>query len=262
MNVKKRKLISLQMIGFELRNVIGNPYVHIFGVGLPIFLAMLITKVSASEIPDNTMISMVTTAIYLGMGTLIPMATILMGYAVSYAQELDKGIPQRMQLFGIKNSISLTNRAISEMIFIFAAFIVFFFSGFLFSDIERPTITGFISYILCILILSIIFLVLAHGIACICRNFGFTYCVSMMTYFAFMILGGLMGVRYEDLPAWAQAVAKLLPITYISQDFYQIWTGETYNYMPMIQSFLFLGAVSGIVLFLSTKRRPGNMRHL
>ena len=33
---KKGKLISPQMILFEFRNTIGNPYVHIFGVGMPI----------------------------------------------------------------------------------------------------------------------------------------------------------------------------------------------------------------------------------
>ena len=94
------------------------------------------------------------------------------------------------------------------------------------------------------------------GVACICRSFGRTYCVSMMLYFAFMIFSGMMGVEYADLPKWAQAVARMLPVTYINRDFYQVWLGEAYNFMPMIQSYLFLGAVSGILLFLVWKRSP------
>ena len=78
----------------------------------------------------------------------------------------------------------------------------------------------------------------------------------MMLYFAFMIFSGMMGVEYADLPKWAQAVARMLPVTYINRDFYQVWSGEAYNFMPMIQSYLFLGAVSGILLFLVWKRSP------
>lgn len=263
MQGKAGKIITPQMMKFEILNVIGNPYVHIFGVGLPVVLALLITKVAAGEMAGNGMAlasaSMVSTSIYLGMGTLIPMAVLLMGYAVSYAQELSKGIPERMQLFGIKNSVSLCNRALAELVFLAVAFFIFFATGYLFSDVEPPTATGLVSYVLCILIFSMVCLALAHGIACLSRNFGKAYCVSMMTYFAFMILGGMMGISYDNLPKWAQMAARLLPVTYINRDFYQIWAGKTYNWMPMVQSFLFLGAVSGILLFLAC-RRPSGVR--
>lgn len=255
MNKKTRKAVSRQMILFELRNVVGNPYVHIFGIGFPILMALLITRIVASEATDSMFIPMASTSVYLGLGTLIPMATILMGYTVGYAQELDKGIPQRMQLFGIKNSATLCNRAISEVLFIAAGFFLFFLSGCLFSSIKRPVISGAVCYALCMLLFSLICLGLGHGIACLCHNFGRAYCVSMLTYFAFMILGGMMGITYDNLPKWAKFFAKLLPVTYINQDFYKIWTGEAYNFMPMVQSFLFLAAVAGILLFFAGKRK-------
>lgn len=255
MNRQKRKLISRQMVLFELRNVVGNPYVHIFGIGFPILLALLITRVIASEAVNSTVIAISSTSVYLGMGTLIPMATILMGYTVGYAQELDKGIPQRMQLFGIKSNVTLCNRAIAEVIFITAGFILYFVSGCLFSSIKRPVISGVVSYVLCMSVLSLICLGLGHGIACLCHNFGRAYCVSMLTYFAFMILGGMMGITYDNLPEWAKFFAKLLPVTYINQDFYRIWTGEAYNFMPMVQSFLFLAAVAVLLLFFTGKRK-------
>lgn len=249
-----RKIITPHMLKFQMLNILGNPYVHIFGVGLPVVLALLITKVAISEIPDAGIAPVVSTSIYLGMGALIPMAVLLMGYSVSYAQELSKGIPERMQLFGIRKSILFCNQVIVQMLFLTAAFLIFFLSGFLFSDIERPTASGLICYILCMAVFSIICLSLAHGIACICRSFGRTYCISMILYFAFMILGGMMGISYEDLPEWAQMIAKLLPVTYINRDFYQIWAGKTYHYMPMIQSFLFFGGISGVILFFALKR--------
>lgn len=88
MQTKKRKLISIQMVGFELRNVIGNPYVHIFGIGLPIVLAMLITRMAVSEIPNEMAATAAATSVYLGAAAMIPMAVLLMGYAVGYAEEM------------------------------------------------------------------------------------------------------------------------------------------------------------------------------
>lgn len=252
-----QKIITPQMLKFQMLNILGNPYVHIFGVGLPVVLALLITKVAATELQDARIAPVVSTSIYLGMGTLIPMAVLLMGYSVSYAQELSKGIPERMQLFGIRKSALFCNQLIVQMLFLTAAFLIFFLSGCLFSDIERPTASGLICYILCMTVFSIICLSLAHGIACICHSFGKTYCVSMILYFAFMILGGMMGITYENLPEWAQTVAKLLPVTYINRDFYEIWAGKTYDFMPMIQSFLFFGSVSGVILFFALKRPSG-----
>lgn len=255
MQDRKRKIFSSQMMKYELLNVLLNPYIHIFGLGLPIVLAMLITKVAVSELPSDELGPMVATTVYLGMGALIPMAVLLMGYAVSYAQELSKGIPERMHLFGIKNSVSFCNRALVQLLFLIAAFLLFFLTGFLFSDLKKPEPGGLVIYVICMVGFSAICLALAHGIACILRNFGKTYCVSMILYFAFMILGGMMGISYEDLPKWAQTVAKLLPVTYINKDFYKIWIGERYHFMPMVQSYLFLGAVSGILLFVVLKRR-------
>ncbi len=254
---KKENLISVFLLKYELLHVAGNPYVHIFGVGLPVLLAMLITKVALSDLPGEQWQPMATTSIYLGMGTLIPMAVLLMGYAVSYAQELSRGIPERLQLFGINKTALFCNRALLQFLFLLLAFAVFFLSGCLCYKLQRPTLYGLFAYVLCMAAFSMICLALGHGIACVCRSFGKTYCVSIMLYFAFMILGGMMGISYQDLPKWVQSAAKLLPVTSINRDFYKIWTGETYNYIPMLQSYLFLGAVSGILLFLALRGNAG-----
>ena len=76
----------------------------------------------------------------------------------------------------------------------------------------------------------------------------------MLLYFVFMILGGMMGITYDNLPSAVQVIAKLLPVTYINRDFYTVWTGKQYNFMPMAQSYLLMAAIAGIALFLSVKR--------
>ncbi len=254
MQNKKRKLISLQMIQFELRKTIGNPYVHIFGVGFPILLVNIIAHSIATEITDEAMLSMIITTLFLGIGTIIPLATVLMGYGVSRAQELEKGIPQRMELFGIKTRTALCNRVVAEGIFMIFAFCIYFGVGYLCLDLEVPVVSGVLLYIVCILALSGIVFCLAYAIATIFKKFGVTYCITMLIYFAIMIFSGMMGISYDSMSGGMQAVAKLLPTTYINNDFYTVWVGESYNFVPMVQSYLFFAAVAGIMLFIAIKR--------
>lgn len=172
--MKKRKLFSLQMLTFEFRNTIGNPYVHIFGVGMPILMLFVISRAVTAELNEPAILSSVVTSLFLGIGAIIPMATVLMGYGVSHAQEMEKGIPQRMELFGIPERITLCNRAVSEGIFMLIAFGIYFAVAFLFMDVTKPTISGISLYMGCILILSIILFCLAHAIATILQKFGTT----------------------------------------------------------------------------------------
>lgn len=248
-------MVSPQMLLYEFRNTVGNPYVHIFGVGMPILMMIIITRAVIAEITEEAFLSVAVTSVFLGIGSLIPMATVFMGYGVSHAQEMEKGIPQRMELFGIRQGISICNRALSEVIFMAAAFCIYFVVGFFVVGVETPKALGALLYLVCILGLSVILFVLAHAISTLLKKFALTYCVTMLLYFSMMILGGMMGISYDNMPSGVQAAAKLLPVTYINRDFYTVWSGKSYNFMPMLQSYLFLAAVAGILLFLCMRVR-------
>ncbi|MCI8542622.1 ABC transporter permease [Acetatifactor aquisgranensis] len=255
MENNERKTVSRQMLAFEFRKTIGNPYVHIFGVGMPVLMMIIITRAVVGEIADAAIRSGVNTTVFLGIGALIPMATIFMGYGVSNAQELEKGIPQRMELFGIKPGVTICNRILAEAIFMFLAFLIYFAVGYAAVDLEAPELSGALLYAVCILGFSVFLFCFAYGISSLLRKFSLTYCVTMLLYFAMMILGGMMGISYENLPPAVQLVAKLLPVTYINRDFYTVWKGENYNFVPMLQSYLLMGAAAGILMFFTMKRR-------
>ena len=76
MKENKRKTVSLSMIIYELRNVTGNPFVHIFGIGLPIFFLFIITRIVVSNLQDTSLIKTASTSVFLGISTIIPMAMI------------------------------------------------------------------------------------------------------------------------------------------------------------------------------------------
>lgn len=261
MSNHKKSNISPSMIQFEFRTITGNPYVHIFGVGMPVLMAVISAMAMRSEIPEGSVLDTAVTGMFLGVGTIIPLATILMGYSATYSQELEKGIPQRMALFGISPIVTIINRIISEGIFLLLAFVVYFAAGFFVLDVDCPSISGFFCYMLCILLIGVISFLLAHSIASFFRKFGITYCISMILYFGIMIISGMMGISYEMLPTPVQAVSRLLPTTYITKDFADVWLGKDYNFMPLLQSFLFVGALTGILLFFSLKKSSRKQFH-
>jgi len=100
---------------------------------------------------------------------------------------------------------------------------------------------------------------LAHGIANLVKKFGLTYLITMILYFGMMILSGMMGITVDQLPKGVKVVSNLLPSTYFNKDFYTVWVGKSYNYGPMIQSYIFMMAIAGILLFIMTYRSKKNL---
>lgn len=248
MTNKTRKSLTLQMLLFELRNITGNPYVHLFGIAMPILMSYIIIRGVTMEVSDPALLCTISTSVFLGIGVVIPMAIALMGYAATRAQEMEKGIPERLELFGIRSSITLCNRIAAELIFILVVFILYFVYGCLFLELDPPKASGAVIYTISMLALTIILLCIAHGIASILKKFGPTYCVVMILYFTLMLFSGMMGLSYDNMPSGIQFVAKLLPTTYLNKDIYTIWVGESCRFAPMIQSYLLWAVIAGILL--------------
>lgn len=255
----KKNKVSIQMVSYELRNISGNPFVHIFGIGFPILLAILISKGVSSDITNETYLKQAVTMIFLGIGSIIPMATIFMGYASTASIDLEKGIPLRMQLFGFEEKYTILNRLMAEFVYMTFAFVLYGIVGYFMLQINVPTIQGFLMYILCIYVFSGVLFIMAHAIANLVQKFGLTYMITMILYFGMMILSGMMGISTDQLPKPVKLLANLLPSTYFQKDFYKVWMGKSYNYMPMLQAYIFFIAIAGILLFFMIYRLKRNI---
>mgnify|MGYP002077520049 FL=1 len=140
---------------------------------------------------------------------------------------------------------------IAQVVILTVAFFVFGIFQIFVMDIQKPTMFSFFCLLLSLYLISIMMLIISHALSNIFRKFSLTFGVTMMFYFFMMVLTGMMGVKTEQLPKALQAIARTLPMTYISNDFIDFWQGGMYNFMPLIQSFLFLGAICGILLLFS-----------
>lgn len=248
------KKLTLRLVGYELRNAAGNWFSVFFGVAFPILMSLLISKAFAGDMPVEA-VPAFETGVFISMSLIVPMATLLVGYAANYSQELEKEIPLRLRLFGCSEGALLGAKMIANLIFMTAALAVYTIADMLLLDIETPAAGSVLLLAASIYLLAVILFMLAHGAAALFGKFGPTYAVTMTLYFGFMIICGLMGVPVNRLPGGVQALAGVLPMTYIGNDFAGFWQGGAYDPGPLILSFAVLGAVSFAVLLLGIWKR-------
>jgi len=249
----KRRAINWNLIKYEIRNIIGNIFTVFFGVIFPIVMSLLISQTYKSQVPKEVLPKMMT-GIFITMSLISPMAIILIGYSANYSQEIEKEIPLRLRLFGYSEKSLLISKLIAYMIFTIISLLIYSFINIAILDIQTPKLSALISYMLSLFIITVIFFILAHGLAMLLRKYGPTYAVTMILYFAFMIVCGMMGVKVNQLPEIVQSVAYTLPMTYISTDFVEFWEKGNYNFGPLFLSTIFLGIVSLVILFFGIKR--------
>lgn len=242
---------NLYLIKYELKNNLYNGYSFFFGAIFPMILLILISRSITSDVPAN-MQAKIITGLFLTMSMIVPLASVFLGYAATYANELEKNIPQRLNLYGIKQSRLFSSKLIANYIFFTFCLLVYCLSVF-WVKIEIPQITPLLVWILVLYVLSAFLLALAHGIANMIKSFGPTYGVVMGIYFGIMILSGMMGISIDNLPIFIQPISNLLPTSQMNKEFVEYWVGGSYNFAPLIQSMLFFGAVSFIILLISFK---------
>ncbi len=252
-----KKGLHMNMISYEIKNAMGNPFTIIFGIFFPILMSIIIGYGAFNTIPVEYL-KETRTQLFITMSLIIPMAVILLGHSATYSQELEKDIPLRIQLFGYGTGIMILYKIIAHLIFLTVAILIFGICDAIILDINLPTFYATIVWLLSLYVIGAAMFMLAHGFAMLFKKFGPTYAVTMTLYFFFMFFSGMMGVQVKDLPDVIQPIAKLLPMSYMSRDFGLFWQGGTYNFMPFIQSMLFFISISGIILFFSVRKSKLN----
>lgn len=238
---------NARMVLYELRNINGNFMTHFFGIVFPNIMCLLLVKTVGSQVPKEIQPEVVL-SIMLSMSLVMPMSIMLLGYGALYSQEVERGIPLRMHLFGYSEKSEIMAKLIAHLIFLTIAFTIYALFQIIAMDIPKPVFSSFLCLVLSLYLLGIIFLMIAHAFARIFKKFSITFGVSMFLYFMIMMITGMMGIETNQLPEGLQKIAGMFPMTYVSNDFASFWQGGNYNFMPYIQSLLFLGAAAGILL--------------
>lgn len=255
MNMKEEKimntkLFNMSLIKYEIRNLCGNIFSIIFGIFFPTFMTVVLGPTFMKEVPDQYK-SEALTAMFIACSCIIPLATVFIGYSATFSQELEKNIPLRLKLFGFTEKTILVSKITANLIMTTGSLLFYTVVCYAALDLEKPKVSSAFVLILTLYLLTIIFFILAHGIALIFKKFSSTYAITMIVYFGAMMLSGMFGSKVDDFPKALRYVSYLLPTTYISQDFINFWDGGSYNFAPFIQSIIFTAVVGVLILFYS-----------
>jgi ABC-2 type transport system permease protein len=250
--------LTKHLLIYEIRNAVGNIFVIIFGVVFPIFMAILFANVIAGQVPDFVQTDVRTTT-FLQMMMIIPMATMFIGYAGTYSQEVENKITLRLDLFGVNKRSVLAAKLLANLIFLLATTAIYFAVVMPLVEIHAPSAIAVVLVVFIVVILGSILLAIAHAIANMTGKFNRTFPITMFLYFGMMVLCGMMGLQVSQFPPIIQSIARLFPMTYMGtdSDFLLVWRGESYNPTSFILSFVFLAVVATVLLLISVwvKRR-------
>lgn len=241
-------------IKYEFLNTLYNGYAFFFGAIFPVALTHLIKIGVLADVPKEYL-SEATTGIFIGMAMYVPLASIFLSHASTYANEVDKNIPERIMLYGFSERDILLNKLVASYIFFTFCMLVYILGTVPFLDIAKPHGASFIVWILCLYLMSGMLMAIAHGIATLIRKFGPTYGVVMALYFVIIILSGYMGVPISKLPRGLRAVSDLLPTSNLGNDYINFWLGKDYDFAPLVQSMIFFMVFSLVILLVAFKVR-------
>lgn len=249
----KDKLFHKNLIIYEIRNCVGSLYGIIFAGALPLLMSIIF--IAAFSEGTAAVKEQIATGIFLKNSLMIPLALMYIGFGTGFSIEIEKDILARINLFGYSSKMIMIAKLTAYFLIqvvITAIYVVVIASIF---PIQVPGSFGIIHVILNYTILTILFFCLSYAIALIMGKYGPTYGITMSTYFIILILSGLMGIELDKFPVFLQKIAYLLPTTYFSNDMIRIWQGNSYNYMPIIQSYIGIAALVGILLFIGFRKR-------
>ena len=245
--IMNTKLFNKSLIKYETRNLCGNIFSIVFGVLFPTFMTAILGPTFTKTVPDEYKAKAMT-SMFISCSCMIPLATVFIGYAATFSQELEKKIPLRFKLFGFNDKILLVSKICANLIMATVSLLFYTIVCYSVLDLEKPSVTSALLLVMTLYALIIIFFVMAHGIALIFKKFSGTYTVTMLIYFGAMMVSGMFGVKVDELAKPLRYVAYLLPTTYISQDLIDFWQSGSYNFAPFVQSVIFVAVVGVLVL--------------
>lgn len=237
----------MQVYRYNMILIVKNWYILMFGFLFPLAMSFLISRQEGAGLPASAQIQ-VNTSIVLLFFNIIPLSSTYIGYAAIFSNEIEHEIPLRMELFAVSQKQTIGARALGYLTFNIVSSVVYFVIEGVFLGMTRPHAGGIAVIVLIMIVMNVLLFLLAHALCLIFRGFSKTYAVVMSSYFAMMFLSGMMGIEPEQLPGAANMISRLIPFSYAIEVFPKLWAGAAVNIMPLIQSMLFFGMLSCIIL--------------
>lgn len=229
------------MVKFEVMSLVKNFFLIFFGLIFPILMTWLILEAFAGDIPDEYY-NQATSNVVLTTSIISSLACFLIGLASTFSTDLEEGVYDRLELFGIGHMSMAGYKFLAYFVFWIICNIFYFaiINNYFDIDMAMTTLlkhTGYVSLV------SITCFFFAYGLSLLTKKFSVTFGISLGLYFVIMILGGMMGIPVDSLPGGIKTFAKILPTSHFSSMDYldEVAVGGPVNKTFLIRLLIFLG---------------------
>lgn len=250
----RNKLIQINMIKYEIKNLLGNPFNLGFGFIFPVFMGCLLITTVIKQIPDIAQESF-KIQFFIGYLLFSPLAFVLIGFPSLFSQELESQSITRLNLYGYTNKSIMMSKLIANLIATVLGSILYIVVVGNVTGIKAPSLETILILIVIVFTITVLLFLLGYVISMFFKRFGPTFALTMPLYFMIMIISGLMGVQLENLPKFITTLSNSIPVSYLVNDAYALWNNPTtYNYAPLIQAYVISTAIILLALFATLYR--------
>lgn len=238
------------ILKFERVSLLKNYAALFFGIAFPIMIASLILTGALKDVPQEILPD-VQKSVVLSLSIISPLSTFLIGLASIFAKDLEEGVYDRLELFSINHLTMAIYKFIVYYVFWFICNALYFAVMINAFDLDIPLIS-LVKHTIFVTILGIGMFFLSYGLCLFTKKYSVAFGITMVLYFGIMILGGMMGIRVEDLPGKVKTFAEILPTSHFSSQAYleEVSRGGGLNY-SFLQSLVVLLLISLIFFAIS-----------
>lgn len=178
--IKKRKLV------FEFQNLLGNIITLFVGFAFAPMMALVFCN-SYANVPQAL------NQLYLGFFCTIPLSMVFVGFSSLFSQEVEPGFTLRAELFGYSRVSQALHKFMVLTVFVLLSSIIY--SWVFLSHFNLPLPNEVIIGQMAIfpILNTAVYFIIVFILTTILKKFSRVYGISMISYFAIMIISGIMG---------------------------------------------------------------------
>lgn len=175
-----------------------------------------------------------------GMG-MLPIA--LISFPIWLGESVQNKSYKRLEYFGLSSQKIIVSDVCSYILLTALSIFVNILFGYFVYGLHIPEGQYFIAYIMQCLYCNLVLLIFGALIALIIKNTRILMPIGMCLLFMFYIFTGAFS-SFSELPESFQSIGNFLPMKYIMNDLFNVWTQKE----MFVSEFLLLNTLYGIVL--------------
>ncbi|MFL2117792.1 ABC transporter permease [Marinilactibacillus psychrotolerans] len=155
-----------------------------------------------------------------GMG-MLPIS--LISFPIWLGESLQNQSYKRLEYFGLKSHHMVISDVFSYVLLTTLSILANIVFGFIVYGLNIPSVGYLFAYVIQCLYCNLIFLLFGAIIALLVKNTRILMPAGMVLLFSSYIFTGAFS-SFSDLPETFQSIGRFIPMKYVMNDFFEIWT--------------------------------------